>query len=457
MSDQVPGHSEPDHRARPGGPADPSHTELPRASAADTARALGIVVAPMLAQGVIARRPRMVELAGRLDADRRAVRLLQEFRRRYGPGPLLLRIPGRSVALVLEPDHVHRVLTESPEPFALANLEKRGALNHFQPRGVLVSHGAARTDRRRFNEQVLDTGNPVHRAADAIAPKVEEEAAELLRLGDRRGTLTWPEFSEAWRRAIRRVVLGDRARFDRELTELLTELRYAANWAYLRPKRPRAREEFLDRLREHLTAAEPGSLAELAAATPATSGTDPVEQIPQWLFASDPAGMATYRALALLAAHPGQAARVRAESGEREMPVARASVLESVRLWPTTAVVLRDSTTETAWGAGRMPAGTAVVIVSSFFHRDAERVPQADSFDPQAWLDGRARDDWSLFPFSGGPGRCPGRELVLFVAGTVLARLLRDHDFRLRGGQVRPGELPGLLNPFTQRFAVTPR
>ncbi|MBQ6644388.1 MAG: cytochrome P450 [Saccharopolyspora sp.] len=436
---------------------------LPRASTPDTLRAAAIAIAPMLAQGVIARRPRMVELAGRLGTDRRSVRLLQEFRRRYGPGPLRLRVPFRSVALVLSPEHVHRVLDGSPEPFALANVEKRGALNHFQPRGVLVSHGANRADRRRFNEDVLDTGNQVHRMADRLVGKAGEEADELLRTAESRNSLVWNDFAQAWRRAIRRIVLGDAARDDRELTALLTELRYDANWAYLRPKRGDVRERFTRRLQEYLDAAEPGSLAELVAAAPSSAETAPVEQVPQWLFASDPAGMATYRALALLAAHPDQAGRVRAELTDRDLarpqdlPLTRASVLESVRLWPTTAVVLRDSTTETEWDAGTLPAGTATLILSSFFHRDDEVLPQADRFDPQAWLDGRAEQDWSLFPFSGGPGTCPGRELVLFTASTVLGKLLRRHDFRLSAPALRPEALPAALNPFAVRFAVSAR
>jgi hypothetical protein len=101
---------------------------------------------------VIARRPKIVALADKMDADRRAARLFRRMRARYGPGPLLLRIPGRSMALVLSAGDVRRILTESPEPFAAANLEKRSALASFQPHGVLLSTGADRADRRRFNE-----------------------------------------------------------------------------------------------------------------------------------------------------------------------------------------------------------------------------------------------------------------------------------------------------------------
>jgi hypothetical protein len=122
----------------------------------------------------------VVALAERLDADRRAVRLLQRLTARYGPGPLRLRVPGRSVGLVLSPEDVRRVLSGSPEPFAVANREKRGALSHFQPHGVLVSHGQLRADRRQVNEDVLDTHRPVHRLAKAITAKVLDEARPLL-------------------------------------------------------------------------------------------------------------------------------------------------------------------------------------------------------------------------------------------------------------------------------------
>jgi hypothetical protein len=55
---------------------------LATASVRDTAAVLASVVAPIAAEGVIARRPRMVALAARLDADARGVRTLQELHTR---------------------------------------------------------------------------------------------------------------------------------------------------------------------------------------------------------------------------------------------------------------------------------------------------------------------------------------------------------------------------------------
>jgi hypothetical protein len=143
--------------------------------------------------------------------------VLARLRDRYGPGPLPLRVPGRSLALVLSPGDVHRVLAGSPEPFAVANREKRAALSHFQPHGLLVSTGRLRADRRRLNEAVLDTGRPLHRLAGAIAATVSEEARRLLPAAGPPRELGWKGFSAVWWRIVRRVMLGDAARNDHEL------------------------------------------------------------------------------------------------------------------------------------------------------------------------------------------------------------------------------------------------
>ncbi|WP_198679397.1 cytochrome P450 [Thermomonospora amylolytica] len=435
------------------------------ASVADTLRIGALVLGPTVARGVLARRPRVVRLAEAADADRRAGRLLQRMRAKYGPGPLMLRFPVRRLALVLSSDDVGRVLAGSPEPFALASLEKRKALGRFQPHGVLISTGADRAERRAFNEAVLDTPQPVHRYGETICAKAREEAELLREQIGRTGELDWDRFRVAWWRVIRRVVLGDAARDDHEIGDLLTTLRMNANWSYARPPRRRVRRRFAERLRHYLAEAEPGSLAELVARTPRNDRTEPADQVPQWLFAFEPAGMAAYRALALLATHPEQARRAREEVDGRdlerpqELPFLRACVQESVRLWPTTMAVLRDTTTETVWDGTRMPAGTGLLIHTPFLQRDEETLPYADTFAPWIWLDGTAQESWSDIPFSGGPGECPGRNLVLLTTSCFLAMLIQRHDFRLVSGQpltyARP--LPRTLEPFGLRLRARPR
>jgi cytochrome P450 len=436
-----------------------TRSALPKATLPETLGVLTDVIGPTLAKGVIIRRPTMVALAERWDLDRRAVRRMQRLRNTYGSGPLLLRIPMRSQALILSPEHVQRVLEHSPEPFATAGREKRAALSHFEPKMALISHGAERAERRRYNEAVLDSGRPLHRLAEPFLHMVQEEAARLLDGIRPRQDLSWDAFAGAWFRVVRRVILGDAARDDHELTDMLAHLRSAANWAFLAPQRRALGARFFDRLNGYLARAAPGSLAGLMAATPATENTAPSHQAPQWLFAFDPAGMATFRALALLAAHPEHAAQARQEIRDRQgssppLPYLRATVLEALRLWPTTPLVLRESTEETTWETGVMPAKTSILIFAPFFHRDDQRLAYADRFAPELWLQDGAAGTWPLIPFSGGPAICPGRNLVLLLTSAMLAALLRDRPVRLkppdRLDAKRP--LPGTLNNYSLRF-----
>jgi len=420
-------------------------------SAGDTAGVMLDVVLPLFAQGVIVRRPRVVGLAERLDADRRAVRRIGALRDRYGSGPVLLRLPLRDVALILSPSDVHRVLVDEAELFAPANREKRAALSHFQPEGVLISDGGERAARRAFHEAVLETQRPVHSLADEFLPRAREEARGIMEAAQCAGALSWGTFAPGWWRLVRRVVLGDRARDDERATETLTRLRRDANWAFLKPRRRRLRGRLHAELAERLADAEPGSLAAQIAAVSSSGETAAVDQVAHWLFAFDAAGMALFRTLALLDAHPSYRQRVR-----DDVPLLRAAVLESLRLWPTTPVVLRDTTAASDWASGTLPKGSAVVIFAPFFHRDARRLPYADSFCPEIWLDGRAQADPALIPFSDGPAVCPGRNLVLLLTSSMLAAVIEQDGFRESSANPLEGRsaLPATLNPFGLRFTA---
>jgi cytochrome P450 len=204
--------------------------------------------------------------------------------------------------------------------------------------------------------------------------------------------------------------------------------------------------------------AEPGSLASLVDSTPAHPETNPAQQVPQWLFAFDATAWATFRALALLSTHPDATDRARAEGGgSPDLPFLRACVLESLRLWPTTPAILRDTTEQTQWETGTLPAGASVVLYAPFFHRDDTQVPEAHRFAPELWLRERTDDDWPLVPFSGGPAMCPGRNVVLLTASVMLAALTERHRFSVTSTPLsRTRPMPGTLSPFRLRFQPLP-
>lgn len=427
----------------------------------DTVAVLRDVLIPLAARGLIMRRQRTETWLDRRDADRRAVSRLEELRVRHRGAPIRLRLPSRNVAIILSAADARIVLDGSPEPFATANREKRAALARFQPHGVLISDAVARPGRRRFNEHVLDTPDPVHRRADELLAPVEDEAEALLRAARAAGGLTWSIFAVGWWRLVRRLVLGVSAREDHAVTDLLARLRADANWAYVKPSPHRLGNQFLARVREYLDRAEPGSLAGLIAEQ--GRGEHAEDQVAHWLFAFDAAGMASFRALALIDAHPAEAGAIHAELsvspdlGPHLWPRLQATVLESLRLWPTTPAILRDSTIATEWQNGILPAGSAILIHVPFFHRSEHWLPEADRFAPSLWLE--PRDEAAsplLLPFPAGPAGCAGRNLVLLVTSALLNRLLSAAAFYQT---VEPtlracAPLPATPSPFRLRFEL---
>jgi cytochrome P450 len=398
---------------------------LPTASIADTARTVRDVLLPVVAQGAILRRPRMSALSERLSADDRALRRVRKLRDRYGEGPLRLRLPGRNFALILQPRDVWRVLDQTPEPFSAATTEKVGALRHFQPHAVLATDPPLRAARRDLNEHALDSHQPVHRHGAAMIQVIAEELDSL------QGTLGWTDFRETWSRVVRRIVLGDKARDDTELTRLLDSLRSDANWAEFHRRDTGTLQRFQDLLDQYVGNAEPGSLvADLPRGT--ADGVDPAGQVPHWLFAFDAAGIALWRLFAVLAAHPAYADPIAEEARHPEesplLAQAGAAVQESLRLWPTTLVVLREGRSATEWNGRIAPAGTEFAVVSSVFHRDDEALEFANRFEPEVWLDGRSDGDWPLIPFSAGPAVCPGRNVVLLTTSVAASQVVADYD-----------------------------
>nr|WP_290983664.1 cytochrome P450 [Halomonas sp.] len=173
--------------------------------------------------------------------------------------------------------------------------------------------------------------------------------------------------------------------------------------------------------------------------------------------------MATFRALALLCAHPAQAELAQRDVNQNppsqtDNTFLKACVLEALRLWPKTPLILRETTERTCWSQGEMPSNTTLLIHAPYFHRDDRMLEMANRFAPEIWLDPEQLKHWPLLPFSAGPGICPGRHIVLLVTSAVLAALMKRHRFSLdppdRLAEDKP--MPALLSNFHLCFRVKP-
>jgi cytochrome P450 len=451
--------------------------ELPSASTLEGVRFTAQVLMPTLLRGLFRPRRRATQVATALDVDGRAIGLIGELRRKHGPGPVWVRAGGDQALLLTSVDDVRRVLEGSPEPFAPDPEAKRRGMQHFQPTAVTISRDGAWKERRRFNEAVLDTGKPAHRLARRFATVVAQEATALLAEidSDGDGYLDWDAFNLCVRRVALRAVLGDDARDDGRVFELLSKLMEEANG--LPKERSEHYQPFRKRIEGYVAEPEPESLVGLFAGAPVGPDTDPAGQVPHWLFAcGDTLAINAYRALALITTHPEQRARVIAEANEAETTEAddvgtsltaagiagleylEACVQDAMRLYPTTPLLSRETEGEVSWNGAVIPAQTQLLISNTFNHRDPERVGFADRFAPEEWLEGGAARDWSFNHFSHGAQGCPGTAIALFVAKSLLARLVTERRLDLTGGpDLDPSEpLPAMLDFFALRFAAEP-
>ena len=435
---------------------------LPSASLLENVQLNETVIVPNALQGIFRRRPGRVAVATRLNTDGRAVRLMEGLRRRHGRGPLWVRVVTNRALLMLEVDDVRRVLEESPARFASDPEPKRRGMGHFQPDALTLSRGGLWEDRRRFTEAVLDTPKPMHRLGDRYVTVATEETDALVDELGADGTgaaLEHDGLHRAFERIVRRIVLGDAARDDEDLTELLAELMSQANGL---PSEPSEQfEPFMEGIRSYVLAGEPGSLVSLFAEAPSDPDTRVEGQVPHWLFAlQDTLSANVLRALAAIVTHPEQRSNVEAELASHEdvtsLVYLRACIQEAMRLWPTTPILSRETLTDLTWNRGMVPAGTQVLIFNTFHHRDRERVEYADRFAPEEWTEGSASSDWSFNHFSHGPQGCPGANLALLVGAAVVGRLLTQTEPRLLEPKLDPGRpLPHMLDVFRLKFELT--
>jgi cytochrome P450 len=430
---------------------------LPSASVLENARFNALVIVPSAVQGVFRRRRRAVAAATRADVDGRAVGLLTGMSRGHGGGPVWVRVVRDPALLLLTPADVHRALEGSPDPFASDPPAKRDGMVVFQPDAVTISRGGMWQNRRAFNEAVLDHGRPVHGFAERFAAVAQQEASELVAAtAVENGELRWEPWNEAFRRITRRVVLGDAAADDSDLSETLAEMMAEANG--MPGKTSERYPAFVTRLGRYVAAAEPDSLVSRFGDAPTDAETKPVGQIPHWLFANgDTLAINAFRALAAIVSHPSQHAKVEAElADDRDLAYLQACLEDAMRLWPTTTMLSRETVADTDWRGVEVSAGTQVLIPNTYLHRDRERLDYADRFAPDRWVSGEAAREWSFNHLSRGPQGCPGAALTLFIGKAVLAKLLRDHRVELLSPRLDPARpLPHMLDYFGLRFRIT--
>jgi cytochrome P450 len=431
---------------------------LPEVSVAESARVVTAGLLPSLVRGLFSPRPGAMRRLTAIDADRRTIEVLSDIRRKHGGQGV--RLLGGRMVVVWGPEAIREVLDQSADVYASDSGAKGKGMSHFHPDALTISRGEAWRDRRAFNEHVLATSERAHPLAERFLGVVAEEVARLG-LGSR---LEWESWERLFDRLTLRIIFGDRARDDQELTELLERLMGEAN-RLVGLDRSGEYYEFYGRLERHLMDPEPGSLLSRFAQAPQTDRTRVVHQIPHWMFATrDTLAANTYRALGVIVADPAVERRVReelegvnlADPGAVDgLPELEGCLHEAMRLWPTVPLLARETTRETVLAGERLDEGTQVMILNTFNHRDPDHVRDADRLVPERWA--QDQHDYRFNHLSNGTQDCPGGPLVLLLGKAVLGRMLERYRPGLDQPALEPGrDLPHMLNFFEMRFTLRP-
>jgi cytochrome P450 len=110
------------------------------------------------------------------------------------------------------------------------------------------------------------------------------------------------------------------------------------------------------------------------------------------------------------------------------LPMTRAIVAESMRLYPPAYIIGRRAMEPYSVGGFDFPERTIFLAPQFIVHRDPRWWPDADQFRPARWLDADAtasRPKMAYFPFGAGTRICVGEQFAWMEAILVLATLAR--------------------------------
>ena len=146
---------------------------------------------------------------------------------------------------------------------------------------------------------------------------------------------------------------------------------------------------------------------------------------------------------ALLARHPDADAALAAEADAlggdptfddlRQLPVARATFAEAMRLYPPAWTVGRQAARDTELGGHRVRRGTTVLFAPLHLHRDPRFWDEPEAFRPQRFLGPSDRHKFAYVPFSAGRRGCIGEQFAWAEGTLALATIARRWRLRSAG------------------------
>lgn len=405
------------------------------------------------------------------------------------------RLLGRHTFIVSDPDAIRRVLIDNQAAYARTRASVR-ILRPVLGDGLLISEGAAWRHQRRtlapaFTPRAVEALVPhILGAVDATTALLAAQAQQgpvplfpalhglALEIAGRTMFSVGMQSDGA---ALRRFVAEYAERMGRpHLLDMLLPLSWPAPLDLARARFRRRWIPFLDRILARRAAdPQPHAARDLldllvAARDPETGHPFTPDQLRDQVATLILAGHETTAAALLWASYlmalapdiqEAVAAEARAarddlgDGCEHRLPLTRAVIDETLRLYPPAFVLARAAREADDLGGRTVEPGDVVMISPWVLHRHRRLWPEPDAFDPARFLPGAAPPPrFAYLPFGAGPRVCIGAHFALLEATLALARLIGRFRVSLpEGSVIRPAAVVTTQPDNPPPFILRPR
>lgn len=363
-------------------------------------------------------------------------------------------IPRPPTYLVSDPDAVRRVLAGNAKAYGKSTIQYR-ALSLLTGEGLLTADTEAWRRQRPLVQPAFH-----HETLDAIVAHVDVALGRMFAQWDELPAGAVTDVDDAMMHAALEVV--GHALFGTDLSadaeQLSTATLDALDVVIARARVPVTPPAWVptpgNRKLERSVRRLDAAVARMIASRRATSDAPPTDMLGLLLSSRDEAGTgltateirdqvvtfivaghetvasALSWSWALLAAHPDVQAQLQVESdtvlGGRapafadyeRLPLARAVLDETLRLYPPAWLVTRKALAGDVLGGHDIPAGALVIISPWIVHRHPGAWANPEQFMPSRFLDGSANRS-AFIPFGAGPRQCIGRDFA-YVEGVLM-------------------------------------
>ena len=143
----------------------------------------------------------------------------------------------------------------------------------------------------------------------------------------------------------------------------------------------------------------------------------------------------------------------------KSLPITRAVVQETLRLYPPAFTLVRKADAADRFGETEIPAGSIILIAPWVLHRHEAFWSRPDTFDPSRFEGEPAlAHRFAYLPFGAGPRVCVGAQFALTEAVIVLAMLVQRFEIGLEDrAPVRPVAIITTQPDRAVPFRFTPR